>query len=502
MKAMVNETVDDKTLLSQYREEINELKAQLAKFQEMSATNSSNGVVKQSPETTTKTGPETDTVTDAENVDEDTEQNQRLILQMIGHMERLILKGENGPSTTNTHTSPIKGSKIDRRRSDASTFSSSTYRRKGTETVTLVNNGFASEGGKNEESDTLTTLNQSIGGTNSLEHEDTLRSTKGSSDSADKEPNFKTTPAIVIENPFKNIIEENIPVGEVDKEGENENGEELDVDDDDYFAGLSRLSVCGSPCRSRSSSSEKHPMFSPSTTRPLMRSPPSGMKKSMPDKKSGRQPFVINPRRVTMSFGEGGMRKLTRNSESEETPTALTAVHSTNPATGGDPTLDDIMSGSLKEDPVLYGVSQMLSILKQHVTKPKVKHPPTPSKDRNDDIGGSILPRQSVGSVVPEANTKALHDEIARLQENVDKKDSMLTMLTEGLKEVEVNQAALLTSNEQLGEELHITQQAYYEVEEENKLIRAEVERLQKCLDMRESQLFEVTGKKPEEEEF
>jgi hypothetical protein len=60
---------------------------------------------------------------------------------------------------------------------------------------------------------------------------------------------------------------------------------------------------------------------------------------------------------------------------------------------------------------------------------------------------------------------------------------------------VEVNQAALLASNEELGEELHVTQQAYYEVEEENKLIRAEVERLQKCLDTRERQFFDVTGK-------
>ena len=39
-----------------------------------------------------------------------------------------------------------------------------------------------------------------------------------------------------------------------------------------------------------------------------------------------------------------------------------------------EPSLEDILAGNLKEDPVLYGVSQMLSILKQHVTKPKVKY--------------------------------------------------------------------------------------------------------------------------------
>lgn len=54
-------------------------------------------------------------------------------------------------------------------------------------------------------------------------------------------------------------------------------------------------------------------------------------------------------------------------------------------------------------------------------------------KDRAGD-GGS-LSRSSVGTL-PEVNTKSLYDEIARLQENIDKKDSMLSMLTEGLKEV------------------------------------------------------------------
>lgn len=37
MKAEVNESIDDKTLLSQYREEINLLKSQLAQFQQMQA---------------------------------------------------------------------------------------------------------------------------------------------------------------------------------------------------------------------------------------------------------------------------------------------------------------------------------------------------------------------------------------------------------------------------------------------------------------------------------
>jgi hypothetical protein len=85
MKAEVNETVDDKTLLSQYREEIDALKAQLAKFQEMSAAGA--GVVKESSgsdgvsavtRSTSGVGPETE----GEEEEEGTEQNQRLILQV------------------------------------------------------------------------------------------------------------------------------------------------------------------------------------------------------------------------------------------------------------------------------------------------------------------------------------------------------------------------------------------------------------------------------------
>ena len=59
-----------------------------------------------------------------------------------------------------------------------------------------------------------------------------------------------------------------------------------------------------------------------------------------------------------------------------------------------------------------------------------------------------------------------------------------------------------MSNNEELGEQLRITQKAYYEVEDENKAIREELKRLQGCLDCREQQLFALTGKEPEEEEF
>jgi hypothetical protein len=51
-----------------------------------------------------------------------------------------------------------------------------------------------------------------------------------------------------------------------------------------------------------------------------------------------------------------------------------------------------------------------------------------------DKSGDSL--RSSMCTVSTEASSRNLQDEIIRLQENVDKKDSMLSMLTEGLKEV------------------------------------------------------------------
>jgi hypothetical protein len=72
MEARVNETVDDKTLLRAYRLEIEQLKAKLAEVESVMQLKVSEPVM--------------DGV--------DTEESQQLMLQMIDHMERLILKGE------------------------------------------------------------------------------------------------------------------------------------------------------------------------------------------------------------------------------------------------------------------------------------------------------------------------------------------------------------------------------------------------------------------------
>jgi hypothetical protein len=73
MEARVNETVDDKTLLRAYRLEIEQLKAKLAEVESVMQIKASEQQA-------------------ADGVD--TEENQQLMLQMIDHMERLILKGE------------------------------------------------------------------------------------------------------------------------------------------------------------------------------------------------------------------------------------------------------------------------------------------------------------------------------------------------------------------------------------------------------------------------
>lgn len=72
MDARVNETVDDKTLLRAYRLEIEQLKAKLAEVESVMQLK----VTEQQPDGV------------------DTEESQLLMLQMIDHMERLILKGE------------------------------------------------------------------------------------------------------------------------------------------------------------------------------------------------------------------------------------------------------------------------------------------------------------------------------------------------------------------------------------------------------------------------
>lgn len=88
MKAEVNETVDDKTLLSQYRIEIDNLKAQLAQFQEMTALtakNSNEGVVAQST-AAPETGRGSRRKMEDESESDEAAPSEQLILQVNGYI--------------------------------------------------------------------------------------------------------------------------------------------------------------------------------------------------------------------------------------------------------------------------------------------------------------------------------------------------------------------------------------------------------------------------------
>lgn len=65
---------------------------------------------------------------------------------------------------------------------------------------------------------------------------------------------------------------------------------------------------------------------------------------------------------------------MNKSADSEEESSLAGATHLRSSSQDKESSVDDLLAGHVKEDPVLYGVSQMLSILKQHVTKPKVKY--------------------------------------------------------------------------------------------------------------------------------
>lgn len=187
---------------------------------------------------------------------------------------------------------------------------------------------------------------------------------------------------------------------------------------------------------------------------------------------------------------------------------------------------------------VISGIRQMLGILKQHVTKAQqgdqvagvavipstigrasshshrrlsgsnstVDSEPRQSKDGISDSSNAELIQNLK---LKEADNRFLQGEVERLQEEVQGKHTMLSILTEGLKEVEVNHSALIASEEAMSQELDLTKQAYNELATENRILidennvlRDEVIRLVAALDAREKQLFAITGKSAEEEEF
>mmetsp|Transcript_35947 Transcript_35947/g.36629 ORF Transcript_35947/g.36629 Transcript_35947/m.36629 type:complete len:805 (+) Transcript_35947:326-2740(+) len=96
MDSRVNESMDDKTLLRQYREEIEQLKAKLTEMETIMLTGRSMSV---------------DMDMTGEDMDDDDKPDDQavIMLQMIDHMERLILKSESlAPAVSDSMSTPSK----------------------------------------------------------------------------------------------------------------------------------------------------------------------------------------------------------------------------------------------------------------------------------------------------------------------------------------------------------------------------------------------------------
>lgn len=159
------------------------------------------------------------------------------------------------------------------------------------------------------------------------------------------------------------------------------------------------------------------------------------------------------------------------------------------------------LSAGAEEDSVLLGVSKMLMLLKSTVAKARSNRNRNAVLQRKMSEGSIALPSSDSEKAVEELIKKSASVEgvdpqglIAKeqfdrlkldlrlkeadnrfLQEELDNKDRMLSMLTEGLKEVEVSQTQWLTANQELTIELE-------RVMGENQYLRTQLESLQEQL--------------------
>eukprot|EP01035_Chromulina_nebulosa_P018856 gene18856-24641_t len=114
-------------------------------------------------------------------------------------------------------------------------------------------------------------------------------------------------------------------------------------------------------------------------------------------------------------------------------------------------------------DKVLFGVSKMLSALKMHIGRAK---PAAPVSKKSDDsynqhaitvekrVSSTQLPPQVETIERLELSLRLKEADNRFLQEELEKKDKMLAMLTEGLREVESSQQEWLVANEDLSRDL------------------------------------------------
>eukprot|EP00595_Chromulina_sp_UTEXLB2642_P003564 CAMPEP_0196764274 /NCGR_PEP_ID=MMETSP1095-20130614/5787_1 /TAXON_ID=96789 ORGANISM="Chromulina nebulosa, Strain UTEXLB2642" /NCGR_SAMPLE_ID=MMETSP1095 /ASSEMBLY_ACC=CAM_ASM_000446 /LENGTH=744 /DNA_ID=CAMNT_0042119433 /DNA_START=117 /DNA_END=2351 /DNA_ORIENTATION=+ len=134
-------------------------------------------------------------------------------------------------------------------------------------------------------------------------------------------------------------------------------------------------------------------------------------------------------------------------------------------------------------DKVLFGVSKMLSALKMHIGRAK---PAPVSKKSDDSYNQHSIPEKRVSSNSPlspqtetierlELSLRLKEADNRFLQEELEKKDKMLAMLTEGLREVESSQQEWLVANEELSRDLETA------LNDNDWLVR-EIERLKNLL--------------------
>jgi len=586
MDAKVNETVDDKTLLRAYRLEIEQLKAKLAEVEQAMQT--------------VKATEQADPV--------EIEENQLFMLQMIDHMERLILKGEekakveelalkerktsdpkremksrksegiangglkssnssrklgssdnnnnnnnnnninNSPapikrevSSNNSNSQLIENSSNDSNSNNNNTSMNQKVKKEskitapGKKNVTPLKlnekKGLTSNTSFSNSKDSSTNKSESKPSTSSLSNTDSIAvNDKLNIDSELKDKNNTTTINNNDNNDNNNKGEESNEQELQQERSHNNNNnkedndnEDNDNDDDDEEEESTSIENITTP-RLNEIDVENEDFFAG-----INRNRESILRAS--HDVNDNQLIVSSPNKMTKRLSHSGL--LNRDDLTSSSSFIIENIL----AGSRENLLQNIgySSSSTSEnklkstDPVLEGVSQMLTILKQHVQKTKQsvggiiqdgndaimnisknkgfqrKSAPNLSQFSDDgtiDEKAELIHKLKMELHLKEADNKFLQTELDKLNEHINSKDNMLNMLTEGLKEVEVNQANLLSANDALSVELDMVHRAYEEVVSENEILKNEVRRLMICLDAREKQYFEATGRKLEEEEF
>jgi hypothetical protein len=355
MEARVNETVDDKTLLRAYRLEIEQLKAKLAEVESVMQLKVSEQ--------------QTDVV--------DTEENQQLMLQMIDHMERLILKGEEKAKEEEVATRERRSSgearkEMKTRKSEGAGAAGGMKAAMASANVNLPKRGSPSESVAVQNSPPVSarvavTQESRASETKPSAQPRVTKESKIAQRKVGKKAPLRKAATLPVPISPAQIEETSEPATDSDQSrGGGVTGsriEPLSLDSVDLTSSPSASArASASPLRRHNDLEEDNEDFFAG----LSRGRESLLRASLDANDS---PMTTMRNFLTKEKGEGG-------------------------ASGGNllpSVIESILSGSREslqptvpadrdkvKDPVLHGVSQMLSILKQHVQKPKCVCPPLP----------------------------------------------------------------------------------------------------------------------------